>query len=117
MWGLVCGALNVVPYVGPAMSVAGVTLAAFAQFGTLTETLAAGGSAAIIAAIEGYVITPRLTGRAGGMNAVAIFVGILFWGWLWGVMGMLLAVPLLTAIKVACARFEDLQPVAELLSD
>jgi predicted PurR-regulated permease PerM len=117
MWGLVSGGLNVVPYIGPVVAVAGVTLAAFSQFGTLTGTVAAGGSAALIAAVEGYVITPRLTGRVGGMNAVAIFVGILFWGWLWGVMGLLLAVPLLTAIKAACARFEDLQPVAELLSD
>jgi predicted PurR-regulated permease PerM len=99
MWGLVSGGLNVVPYIGPVVAVAGVTLAAFAQFGTLPEVLAAGGSAALVAAIEGYLITPRLTGRAGGMNAVAIFIGILFWGWLWGVMGMRLAVPLLTAIK------------------
>jgi predicted PurR-regulated permease PerM len=117
MWGLVSGALNVVPYVGPAAAVAGVTAAAFAQFGTLSGTLFAGGAAALVAAIEGYVLTPRLTGRAGGMNALAIFVGILFFGWLWGVMGMLLAVPLLTAIKAACARFDGLSPVAEMLGD
>ena len=63
------------------------------------------------------MITPRLTGRAAGMNAVAIFVGILFFGWLWGVMGMLLAIPLLTAIKAACACFENLRTVSEMLSD
>jgi len=63
------------------------------------------------------VITPRLTGRAGGMNALAIFVGILFFGWLWGAMGMLLAVPLLTAIKAACVRLDDPRPVAEMLSE
>lgn len=117
MWGLVSGALNVVPYLGPAAAVAGVSVAAFAQFGTLSGTLLAGGSAALVATIEGYLITPRLTGRAGGMNAVAIFVGILFFGWLWGVMGMLLAIPLLTAIKAACACFEELRPVAEMLAD
>jgi predicted PurR-regulated permease PerM len=117
MWGLVSGALNVVPYLGPAAAVAGVTLAAFAQFGTWSGTLLAGGSAALIAAIEGYLITPRLTGRAARMNAVSIFVGILFFGWLWGVMGMLLAIPLLTAIKAACACFEHLRPVSEMLSD
>jgi predicted PurR-regulated permease PerM len=117
MWGLVSGALNVVPYIGPAAAVFGVAVAAFAQFGTLSGTLLAGGSAALIAAIEGYLITPRLTGRAAGMNAVAIFVGILFFGWLWGVMGMLLAIPLLTAIKAACACFENLRTVSEMLSD
>ena len=117
MWDLVGGALNVVPYIGPTVAVAGSMMATFAQFGTLGVTLLAGGSAALIAAAEGYVITPRLTGRAGGMNALAIFVGILFFGWLWGVMGMLLAVPLLTAIKAACVRLEDLRPVAEMLSE
>ena len=117
MWGLVSGGLNVVPYIGPTVAIAGIMMAAFAQFGTFGATLLAGGSAALIAAAEGYVITPRLTGRAGGMNALAIFVGILFFGWLWGVMGMLLAVPLLTAIKAACVRLEDLRPVAEMLSD
>jgi len=117
MWGLVSGGLNVVPYLGPIVAVGGVAIAAFAQFGTLNGTLLAGGSAAFIALMEGYVITPRLTGRAGGVNAVAIFVGILFWGWLWGVMGMLLAVPMLTALKAACARIEGFEPVAEMLSD
>jgi predicted PurR-regulated permease PerM len=117
MWGLVSGALNVVPYIGPTAAVAGIMMATFAQFGTLGATLLAGGSAALIAAAEGYVITPRVAGRAGGMNALAIFVGILFFGWLWGVMGMLLAVPLLTVIKAACVRLEDLRPVAEMLSD
>jgi predicted PurR-regulated permease PerM len=63
------------------------------------------------------VITPRLTGRAGGMNAGAVFIGIMFWGWLWGATGMLLAVPLLTAMKAACARIESLRPIAALLSD
>jgi predicted PurR-regulated permease PerM len=117
MWGLASGILNVVPYVGPVAAVIGISLAAFAQFGTLSSTLLAGGVASFIAAVEGYLITPRLTGRAGGMNAPAIFVGVLFWGWLWGVWGMLLAVPLLTAIKAACARIDGLHPVAELLSD
>jgi predicted PurR-regulated permease PerM len=117
MWGLVSGALNVVPYIGPVVAVFGVTVAAFAQFGTPGATLIAGGATASIAFVEGYMITPRLTGRAGRMNAVAIFVGILFWGWLWGVTGMLLAVPLLTAIKVGCTHIEELQPVAELLSE
>jgi predicted PurR-regulated permease PerM len=117
MWALVSGGLNIVPYIGPIVAVGGVTLAAFAQFGTPGMTLAAGGSAAFIAAIEGYVITPRLTGRAGGMNAGAVFIGIMFWGWLWGVTGMLLAVPLLTAMKAACGRVESLRPIAALLSD
>lgn len=117
MWGVVAGLLNVVPYVGPIAAIVGITIAAFAQFGMLTQTAVAAGLAALIAFLEGNVLTPRLTSRAGGMNSVTIFAGILFWGWLWGVWGMLLAVPLLTALKAICARIEGLHPVAALLSE
>jgi predicted PurR-regulated permease PerM len=117
MWGAASGILNVVPYVGPIVAIIGVTIAAFEQFGTLTQTALVCGAASLVALIEGYVLTPRLTGRAGGMNAVTIFVGILFWGWLWGVWGMLLAVPIMTAIKALCARVDGLRPVAALLSE
>ena len=117
MWGVVAGILNVVPYVGPIAAAAGITIAAFAQFGMLAETAIAGGLAALIAFVEGNVITPRLTSRAGGMNSVVIFAGILFWGWLWGVWGMLLAVPLMTALKAICGRIDGLHPVAALLSE
>ena len=101
----------------PLAAIAGITIAAFAQFGTLTQTAVAGGAAAVVAFLEGNVITPKLTGHAGSMNSVAIFAGILFWGWLWGVWGMLLAVPLMTAIKAVCENVEALQPVADLLAE
>ena len=116
MWGIIAGVFNVIPYAGPLTAIAGITIAAFAQFGTLTETAIAGGAAALVAFVEGNVITPKLTGHAGKMNSVAIFTGILFWGWLWGVWGMLLAVPLMMAIKAVCDNVEELRPVAELLS-
>jgi predicted PurR-regulated permease PerM len=117
MWGVVTGVLNVVPYVGPLAGIVGVTIAAYAQFGMLAQTGIVAGLAALIAFFEGNVLTPRLTGRAGGMNTVTIFGGILFWGWLWGVWGMLLAVPLMTAFKAFCSHIEDLHPVASLLSE
>ena len=117
MWGLISGILNVVPYVGPIAAIVGVTIAAFAQFGMLAQTGLVFGAAALIAFLEGNILTPRLTGRAGGMNAVTIFAGILFWGWLWGVWGMLLAVPLMTALKAVCSKVEELRPVAALLSE
>ena len=117
MWGVIAGVFNVVPYVGPIAVVVGITLAAFAQFGMLTETALAAGLAALIAFVEGNVLTPRLTGRAGGMNSVAIFAAILFWGWLWGVWGMVLAIPIMTAVKAICSRVEDLQPIAAMLSE
>jgi predicted PurR-regulated permease PerM len=117
MWGVITGVLNVVPYVGPLAGIAGVTIAAYAQFGMLAETAIVATLAALIAFLEGNILTPRLTGRAGGMNTVTIFGGILFWGWLWGVWGMLLAVPMMTAIKAICSHIDDLSPVAALLGD
>ncbi len=117
MWGVVAGVLNVIPYVGPLAAVAGITIAGFAQFETLTQAGVVAGAAAAIAFLEGNVITPRLTGHAGHMNAVAVFAGILFWGWMWGVWGMLLAVPLMTALKAVCGRIEELHGIAELLSE
>jgi predicted PurR-regulated permease PerM len=117
MWGVVTGILNVVPYVGPIAGIIAVTIAAYAQFGMLAQTAIVAGLATLIAFLEGNVLTPRLTGRAGGMNVVAIFGGILFWGWLWGVWGMLLAVPMMTALKAICSHIDDLQPVAALLGE
>ncbi|HVZ20395.1 MAG TPA: AI-2E family transporter [Vicinamibacterales bacterium] len=117
MWGVVSGILNTVPYVGPLVAIAAITMAGFAQFGTLAQTAAVAGAAALVAFLEGNILTPRLTSHAGGVNTVAIFAGILFWGWLWGVWGMLLAVPIMTAMRAACARIDELQAIAEFLGE
>jgi predicted PurR-regulated permease PerM len=65
--------------------------------------------------LEGNLITPWLTSRAGELNTVAVFVSVLFWGWMWGVWGLLLAVPIMIAIKAAADHIEPLQPFGELL--
>ena len=70
-----------------------------------------------ITSLEGFLLTPWLTSRAARMNAVAIFVGLLFWGWVWNVWGMLLAVPMLMVIKAVCDHVEDFKGVGELLGD
>ena len=117
MWGVIAGVLNVVPYVGPLAAIAGITIAGFAQFGTLAQTGLVCGASSAVAFVEGNVITPKLTGRAGSMNAAAIFTSILFWGWLWGVWGMLLAVPMLVVIKSICDQIEDFKPFGEMLGE
>jgi predicted PurR-regulated permease PerM len=117
MWGVVAGVLNVIPYVGPIAAITGITIAGFAQFDNLTQTGLVAGAASLIAFLEGNIVTPKLTGHAGSMNAAAIFTGILFWGWLWGAWGMLLAVPMMTAIKAVCTHVEELHPIAALLSE
>jgi predicted PurR-regulated permease PerM len=94
VWGLAAGIFNSIPYLGPVV-VTGTTMAlALLQFGSFEMALAVGGVALAITSLEGLLLTPWLTSRAARMNAVAVFVNILFWGWLWSVWGMLLAVPM-----------------------
>lgn len=65
--------------------------------------------------IVGNLLAPWLTGRANRLNAVTVFVGILFFGWLWGVWGLLLGIPMLLMVKTVCDRVDDLKPVGEML--
>jgi predicted PurR-regulated permease PerM len=113
--GALAGVLNVVPFIGPAAAVALVALVAFVQFHTIEMTGAAVGVAGAIAALEGNLISPWLTGRAGELNVVAVFVSVLFWGWMWDVWGLVLAIPIMVSIKAAADHIEPLQPLGELL--
>ncbi len=117
IWGLVAAVLFAVPYVGPAVVTCGAAVAGFVQFGSLSMAAAAGGLSLTIAVVEGNVLTPWLLSRTGRMNAVAVFVSLLFWGWIWGVWGLLLAVPIMVALKAVCERVDDLSSYAELLKE
>lgn len=117
MWGLAAGVLNSIPYLGPVIVTGGTAIVAFMQFGTISMALLVGGISLVITSLEGFLLTPWLTSRAGRMNAVVVFVGVLFWGWLWGVWGLLLGIPIIMAIKAVCDHVEELQSVGELLGD
>jgi len=115
VWGAVAGMLNILPFIGPGVACVLIAVAAFVQFQSIEMTAAAGGIAVAVATLEGNVITPWLTGRAGDLNTVAVFVSVLVWGWIWGIWGLLLAVPVMVAIKAAADHIEPLQPLGELL--
>jgi predicted PurR-regulated permease PerM len=115
VWGVVAGVTNLIPYLGAVVIGAGSALVGFMQFGSLQMALLIGGASFAIHTIVGNVLTPWLTSRAGRMSPVAVFVGVLAWGWLWGFWGLLLGVPILTAVKAVCDRVDDLKPVGELL--
>jgi predicted PurR-regulated permease PerM len=117
LWGLGAAVLFAVPYVGPAAVTIGAAVAGFVQFGSLSMAGAAGGLTLTIAAMEGNFLAPWLLSRAGRMNAVAVFVGLLFWGWIWGMWGLLLAVPMMAAAKAVCERIDDLSSYAEWLKE
>ncbi len=117
IWGIVAGVMRSIPYIGPAVVTAAIAVVAFLQFGTLQMTIYAAGAALAISALEGLLVLPALMGKAARMNQVAIFIGLLAWGWIWGVWGTILAVPMLMVIKTACDHIEGLQPVGELLGE
>ena len=117
IWGLAAGVLNTVPYLGPLIVTAGLGIIGFVQFGTVSAAAVVAGLAFVITTVEGYWLTPVLMGRVAQINRVAIFAGLLFWSWLWGVPGMLLAVPMMMVAKTVCDRVEDLQPIGTMLGD
>ncbi|MCU1381624.1 MAG: family transporter [Acidobacteria bacterium] len=117
VWGVMAGLFNSIPYFGPVIVTGGTSVVAFLQFGDLRMAAIVGGVSLLITSLEGFLLTPWLTSRAARMNAVAVFVGLLFWGWVWNVWGMLLAVPLLMVIKAVCDHIEDFQGIGELLGD
>lgn len=115
VWGVAAGVLNLVPYVGSILVTGAAALVAFLQFGSLEMALAVGGASLLINTVEGYLLVPWLTSKASHMNAVAVFIGVLAWGWLWGVWGLLLGIPVLMVVKAVCDRVDELKPVGELL--
>jgi predicted PurR-regulated permease PerM len=117
MWGLLAGIFNSIPYLGPMLVTGGLTIVAFMQFNDLTKTIYISATALAITSLEGFLLTPMMMGRAARMNPVAVFVGLLFWSWVWGVWGTVLAVPMLMMLKATCDHVEDLQPIGELLGE
>ena len=114
-WGVLAGVMNLVPYVGTVLICGASAVVALLQFGTLQMAFAVGSVSIVLHVISGYIITPWLTSRTSRLNAVVVFVGVLAWGWLWGVWGLLLGTPILMALKAICDRVEDLRAIGELL--
>jgi predicted PurR-regulated permease PerM len=117
VWGLTAGVLNSIPYFGPIAVSGGLMLVAYLQFGTIEMALWIAAIALVITTLEGWLLTPTLMGRAASINPAAIFIGIIFWSWVWGVWGLVLAVPMLMMLKAVCDRIEELQPIGELLGE
>ena len=117
IWGILAGIFNSIPYLGPVLVSGGLGVVAFIQFDDLGRTALVCGVAFTITSLEGFLLTPALMGRAARMNPVAIFVGLLFWSWIWGIWGAILAVPMLMMVKAVCDHLDELQPLGELLGE
>ena len=116
-WAVAAGLLHIVPYLGPAVAAGATAMAAFVQFDSAGMALLAGGASLAIATLVGTVVTTWMTGRIAHMNAAAVFISLLFWGWLWGIWGMLLSIPIVVITKVVAQHIEPLHPLAELLGE
>jgi predicted PurR-regulated permease PerM len=117
LWGVVAGVLNFVPYIGGLVNTIILTLAAFLTFEDTSRALLVPIVFTAINILEGNLITPMIMGRRMRLNTVAVFIGLIFWWYLWGIPGAILAVPMMAAIKIACDHIATLAPIGEFLAE
>lgn len=115
VWGVAAAVTNLIPYVGAVLLGGTSALAGFIQFGAIDMGLLVGAASFLIHGVIGNLLTPWLTGRASRMSPFVVFVSVLAFGWLWGVWGLLLGVPVLMVVKSICDRVDELKPVGEFL--
>lgn len=116
-WAVFAGLAHIMPYIGPLLITTATGLAAFLQYESLRMTILVAGASLAIATLVGMVVTTWMTGKIAKMNAAAVFVSLLFWGWLWGMWGLLLGVPVVVVLKVVAERVEGMEVLAELLGE
>ncbi len=117
LWGVVAGVLNFVPYIGGLVNTIILTLAAFLSFEDTSQALLVPIVFTAINILEGNLITPMIMGRRMRLNTVAVFIGLIFWWYLWGIPGAILAVPMMATMKIACDHIATLAPIAEFLAE
>jgi len=116
MWGALVATLNFVPYLGALTGIICMTLGAILSFDSFSYALVFPGVYLVIATLEGNFITPLVLGKSLTLNPVIILISLAFWGWMWGISGMILAVPILATFKIFCDHIEPMTPIAEFLS-
>lgn len=116
-WAVAAGLLHVIPYFGPMLIMGSTGLVAFMQFESFSSAVLVAGTSLAIATVVGTFVTTWMTGRIAKMNATAVFVALLFWGWLWGIWGLLLGIPIVVIIKVVAEHVDGMQTIAELLGE
>jgi predicted PurR-regulated permease PerM len=113
LWGVLAGMLTYIPYLGAVVGIGILTLASLLVFDDLGHALAVPGVYLVVTFIEGNFVTPVVLGRRLTLNPVIIFLGLLFWFFLWGIPGALLAVPTLAVFKIICDHVDTLAPIGE----
>jgi len=116
MWGVMVALLNFVPYLGALTGIVCMTLGAVLSFDSLGYAMIFPASYLLLAILEGNFITPMILGRSLTLHPVLILIALAFWGWMWGISGMILAVPILATFKIFCDHIEPMAPVGEFMS-
>ncbi len=116
MWGVMVALLNFVPYLGALTGVVCMTIGATLSFDSLGYAFIFPVVYLAFGVLEGSFITPWVMGRSLTLNPVIILLSLTFWGWMWGIVGIILAVPILAAFKIFCAHIKPIEPLAEFLS-
>ena len=116
MWGVMVALLNFVPYLGALTGIICMTIGAALSFDSLGYALIFPVVYLAFGVLEGSFITPGVMGRSLTLNPVIILLSLTFWGWMWGIVGIILAVPILAAFKIFCAHIKPMEPLAEFLS-
>jgi predicted PurR-regulated permease PerM len=87
------------------------------QFDSIAVAAEIVGITVVIFSLEGFLVKPTVMGKAANINGLAMFIGLLFWSWIWGLIGMIVAVPIMMVIKSVCDRVESFRPIGELLDE
>jgi predicted PurR-regulated permease PerM len=117
LWGILAAVTNFVPYIGALFTAAILALVGVVTFESVTQALIAPAVFLFLTSVEGYFVTPMVLGKRFTLNPVMVFTSLLFWGWLWGIPGALLAVPMLATFKIFCDHIESLAAIGEFLSE
>jgi predicted PurR-regulated permease PerM len=115
LWGAMAGALNYIPYLGVAITIAVVAFVSLLTFDAIGEILMPPAAILLVNIVEGQFLTPIITGRRLALSPVAIFLAVVVLGWIWGIVGVFIAVPVLATMKLVSENVEPLMPLATLL--
>jgi len=116
LWGALAASFNFVPYIGAGVGITCVAAASLITFDTLGHALAPPATYLALTTIEAYVITPAVLSHRFTLNPVVVLVGLLFWGWIWGIPGALIAMPMLMTMKIVCDYVPSLSTLGEFMS-
>lgn len=117
LWGVAAGVMNCIPYFGPTLIMVASAAAALIQFRSFPMMALVASVSLAVTALEGFLLAPMMLGQAARVNTVAVFVAIMFWGWLWGSLGLVVAVPIMMIVKTVADRVESLSALSELLGE